>query len=110
MNSEILDMARLVTEKVMAVPLNQRGRKVAIGADGTDTSYVDKVAEDVILEFMDQNDVQSNLLSEEVGFVDRGFDEVLVIDPVDGTYNASRGIPFFSISIARGRKLLSDLT
>ncbi|MCK5398263.1 MAG: inositol monophosphatase [Thermoplasmata archaeon] len=110
MNSEIIDMARLVTKKVLAVPLEERGKKVAMGADGTDTSYIDKVAEDAILEFMDQNDVQANLLSEEAGFVDRGFDEVLVIDPVDGTYNAVRGIPFFSISIARGKKMLSDLT
>ena len=59
-----------------------------------------KVAEDAILEFMDQKDIQANLLSEEAGFVDRGFDEVLVIDPVDGTFNAVQGIPFFSISIA----------
>ena len=111
MNSEIIDMARLVTKKVLAVPLEERGKKVAMGADGTDTSYIDKVAEDAILEFMDQKDVQANLLSEEVGFVDRGFDDdVLVIDPVDGTYNASRGIPFFSISVARGNKILADLT
>ena len=103
-------MARLVTKKVMAVPIDQRGRKVAMGADGTDTSYIDKVAEDAIIEYMDQNDVQANLLSEEAGFLDRGFDEVLVIDPVDGTYNAVRGIPFFSISIAKGKKMLSDLT
>ena len=110
MNSEIIDMARLVTKKVMAIPMEDRGKKVAMGADGTDTSYIDKVAEDAILEFMDQKDVQANLLSEEAGFVDRGFDDVLVIDPVDGTYNASRGIPFFSISVARGNKILADLT
>jgi len=110
MSQELLDMARLVTKKVMAVPQAERGRKVAMGADGTDTSYVDKIAEDEILKFMDQNDVQANLLSEEAGFIDRGFEEVLVIDPVDGTYNASRGIPFFSISIARGKKMLSDVS
>lgn len=109
MNQELLDMAKLVTKKVLAVPQDQRGKKVAMGADGTPTSYIDKVAEDVILEFMDEKDIQANLLSEEAGFVDRGFDEVLVIDPVDGTYNAVRGLPFFSISIARGRNTLADI-
>ena len=109
MDQELLDMARLVTKKVLAVPQDQRGKQVAMGADGTPTSYIDKVAEDVILEYMDQKDIQANLLSEEAGFIDRGFDEVLVIDPVDGTYNAVRGIPFFSISIARGRKTLADI-
>ena len=109
MDQELLDMARLVTKKVLAVPPDQRGKQVAMGADGTPTSYIDKVAEDVILEYMDQKDIQANLLSEEAGFIDRGFDEVLVIDPVDGTYNAVRGIPFFSISIARGRKTLADI-
>ena len=104
MSQEILDMAKYVTEKVLAVPQEQRGKKVAMGADGTDTSYIDKVAEDAIFQFMDRNNVQANILSEEAGYVDRGFDEVLVIDPVDGTYNASRGIPFFSISIARGKE------
>ncbi len=103
-------MAREVAAKVMAVPLEQRGRTVAMGADGTDTSYIDKVAEDAVLEFMDKNDVQANILSEEAGFVDRGFGEVLVIDPVDGTYNASRGLPFFSFSVARGTEMLSDIT
>ncbi len=109
MNQELLDMAKLVTQKVLAVPMEDRCKKVAMGADGTDTSYIDKVAEDAILEFMDQKNIEANLLSEEAGFVDRGFDEVLVIDPVDGTYNACRGIPFFSISIARGKKMLADV-
>ena len=109
MNQELLDMAKLVTKKVLALPMDQRGKKVAMGADGTPTSYIDKVAEDTILEYMDQKDMQANLLSEEAGFVDRGFDEVLVIDPVDGTFNAVQGIPFFSISIAKGKKMLSDL-
>ena len=109
MDKELIDMARLVTKKVLAVPPKDRGKQVAMGADGTPTSYIDKVAEDTILEYMDQKNIQANLLSEEAGFIDRGFDEVLVIDPVDGTYNAVRGIPFFSISIARGRKTLADI-
>jgi len=109
MDQELLDMAKLVTKKVLAVPQNQRGKQVAMGADGTPTSYIDKIAEDVIIQFMDEKDIQANLLSEEVGFIDRGYDDVLVIDPVDGTFNAVQGIPFFSISIARGKKMLSDL-
>jgi fructose-1,6-bisphosphatase/inositol monophosphatase family enzyme len=110
MTHELLDMARFVTRNVMAQPPEKWGGNVGMGADGTPTSYIDRVAEDAVLEFMEQNDVQANLLSEEAGFIDRGFDEVLVIDPVDGTYNAIRGLPFFSISIARGGKTLADVS
>ncbi len=109
MNQELLEMARLVTKNVLAVPPKDRGKQVAMGADGTPTSYIDKVAEDVILGYMDEKNIPANLLSEEAGFVDRGYEEILVIDPVDGTFNAVRGIPFFSISIARGKKTLADI-
>ena len=41
-----------------------------------------------------------NLIDEEKGFVDKGSEYTLVIDPLDGTTNFFLGIPFFNISIA----------
>jgi fructose-1,6-bisphosphatase/inositol monophosphatase family enzyme len=110
MNEELFEMAKLVQSSVMAIPLEMRGRDIAMGADGTPTSHIDKVAEDVIIRFMEERSLPVNLLSEEAGFIDRGFPDTLVADPVDGTFNASAGIPFFSVSLAIGRESLADVT
>jgi myo-inositol-1(or 4)-monophosphatase len=40
-----------------------------------------------------------NIITEETGEIDRKSDYTWVIDPIDGTFNLSRGIPYFSISI-----------
>ncbi len=81
---------------------------VGRGASGSATSQVDKYAEDVVLRYLDEEGIELNVLSEEAGFVDRGSKRVLVIDPIDGTLNCTRGIPFFSVSLAIGKSRLSD--
>jgi fructose-1,6-bisphosphatase/inositol monophosphatase family enzyme len=85
------------------------GKTIGIGADGTPTSYIDKVAEDVALKILEKSELKVNLLSEEIGFVDFGGEYVFVLDPVDGTRNAYRGIPFYSVSLAIGRSHISDV-
>ncbi|MBS3801364.1 MAG: hypothetical protein KGY65_01290 [Candidatus Thermoplasmatota archaeon] len=85
------------------------GRIIDIGADGTPTKMIDKLAEEVALKTMKKSEVTVNLLSEEAGFVDNHAEYTFVLDPVDGTRNASRGIPFFSVSLAVGRHSLSDV-
>jgi fructose-1,6-bisphosphatase/inositol monophosphatase family enzyme len=85
------------------------GKTIGLGADGSPTSYVDKVAEDVALKLLEKSEVKVNLLSEEKGFVDFGGDHVFVLDPVDGTRNAYRGIPFYSVSLAIGTSKISDI-
>ncbi len=99
---ELMDMARAVSDAVHDIPLEERAREVADGADGTPTSHIDKVAEDVILDFVEEHDMPVNILSEEAGYIDRGHEDVLVVDPVDGTFNCKRGIPYFSVSLAVG--------
>ena len=84
-------------------------RTIDIGADGTPTKMIDKLAEEVALKTLKKSDVSVNLLSEEVGFIDTDAEYTCVLDPVDGTRNASRGIPFFSVSLAVGRHSLSDV-
>ncbi|MFA5102073.1 MAG: inositol monophosphatase family protein [Candidatus Thermoplasmatota archaeon] len=85
------------------------GKTIGIGADGSPTSYIDQVAEDVALAMLEKSSVKANLLSEEKGFVDFGGTSVFVLDPVDGTRNAYRGIPFYSVSLAIGTSKISDI-
>ncbi len=85
------------------------GKTIGIGADGSPTSYIDQIAEDAAIRLLEKSDVHVNLLSEEKGFVDFGGTYVFVLDPVDGTRNAYRGIPFYSVSLAIGTSKISDI-
>jgi fructose-1,6-bisphosphatase/inositol monophosphatase family enzyme len=80
-----------------------------MGADGTPTCRIDKVAEDVVLSCLDEMHLPWNVLSEEVGFVDRGGEKTLVLDPIDGTHNALLGIPLYSVSLAVGTSSMSNV-
>ncbi len=92
-----------------ATDFHKFGSNIGVGADGTPTKYIDQVAEDVALAFMKKSDVAFNLLSEEAGFVDGDSEYTFVLDPVDGTRNASRGIPFYAVSLAVGKQRLNDV-
>jgi myo-inositol-1(or 4)-monophosphatase len=71
---------------------------VGAGKGGDETTAIDAAAERAILaRFDDVDDV--TLVSEEVGTVGDGRTYV-VIDPIDGSLNAKRGIGFFSLSVA----------
>jgi myo-inositol-1(or 4)-monophosphatase len=68
------------------------------GEGGDQTTAIDAAAERVILaRFSDLEDI--TIVSEEVGTVGEGGTYV-VIDPIDGSLNAKRGIGFFSLSVA----------
>lgn len=83
--------------------------RVAMGADGTPTQMIDKIAEDAILETLEKHGNPLNVLSEEAEFIDNDADMTLVIDPVDGTYNALVGIPFYAVSLAVGKESMSGV-
>jgi myo-inositol-1(or 4)-monophosphatase len=73
----------------------QREPVVGAGRGGDDTTAIDAAAERAILRHFEG----SRIVSEEVGIHGEG-PHTVVIDPIDGSMNAKRGIPFFSISIA----------
>jgi fructose-1,6-bisphosphatase/inositol monophosphatase family enzyme len=83
--------------------------EIGMGADGTPTQKIDHIAEEAILETLEEHGNPLNVLSEEAEFIDNGSEHTLVIDPIDGTHNALLGIPFFSVSLAIGRESLSDV-
>lgn len=103
-------IADAVQEAIELIPGSRcRGEEVCMGADGTPTSQIDKVAENAALMYIQRNGIEVNILSEEIGYVDNGAEETLVMDPIDGTSNAIAGIPYYTISLAVGRSKLSDV-
>ena len=72
------------------------------GAGGDVTVMIDRVAEDIVIAELEALGVPLTLVSEEVGTVaiGGGGPTVVVVDPIDGSLNAKRGLPVFSTSIA----------
>ncbi len=95
-----------IDKKIRKEDRNKFGEFICIGADGTPTNYIDKVAEETGLKIIGK---EVNILSEECGFIDNGSEYTFVIDPIDGTSNAIAGIPFYGVSIAIGRENLNDV-
>lgn len=110
MRRELERIAQCVRNRVDTLPEQfDWGEEIMQGADGTPTAGIDKIAEDVILSYVEDKDLPLNILSEEVGYIDRGAEETLVVDPIDGTNNAVAGLPYFSVSLAVGTKSLTDV-
>ena len=77
---------------------DEREPVVGDGEGGDETTAIDAAAEKVILERLQGID-GTTIVSEEVGILGDGPTRI-VVDPIDGSLNAKRGIPFFSVSIA----------
>jgi myo-inositol-1(or 4)-monophosphatase len=97
-----LELCRAARDDVDAVLARMPGRAerepvLGRGEGGDETTAIDAAAEAVILERFRGEDVR--VVSEEVGIFGDGR-WTIVVDPIDGSLNAKRGIPFFSISIA----------
>jgi myo-inositol-1(or 4)-monophosphatase len=75
----------------------ERERPVGRGEGGDETSAIDQAAEAAILRHFEREDVR--IVSEEAGFRGDGRYTV-VVDPIDGSQNAGRGIPYFCLCIA----------
>lgn len=58
---------------------------------------LDLTADDAALALLRRAGV--GVLSEESGFEDRGTGEVVIIDPVDGSTNCARGVPWFATAL-----------
>jgi myo-inositol-1(or 4)-monophosphatase len=83
----------------------ERVREVGTRGEGGDrTLLIDAAAEEAVFEQLAglyDEGLRFTAVSEERGTVDFGSAETLVVvDPIDGSVNAKRGIPFFSFSLA----------
>ena len=75
---------------------------VGDGVGGDETTAIDEAAERVVVARLEATGAAFTLVSEELGEkeVRGGGPPWLVVDPIDGSLNAKRGIPHFALSIA----------
>ena len=76
----------------------EREPVVGAGRGGDETTAIDQAAEEAILARLQE--AAGAVVSEEVGRLGGDALPLVVVDPIDGSLNAKRGIPFFSLSIA----------
>src|SRR5829696_763531 len=98
-SAEIRDM--LADRPTIAERVKETGTR---GEGGDQTLLIDEAAEDVVFAELDKlhaAGARFTALSEERGVVGFGGDGLwVVIDPIDGSVNAKRGLPHFALSIA----------
>src|SRR3954464_2595508 len=89
------EMARFPNPEDRAVPTGR-------GEGGDIALVIDRAAEDAIFKELDALQLSMTVISEERGHVDLhgGGPIHVVVDPIDGSRNAKRGIPAYSVSIA----------
>ena len=98
-------MRDAVAEAVAAVPRARRADELGRGAGGDTTVAVDQAAEDAALRILDavaRDGVGFTVVSEEAGerVYGSGAPWRVVIDPIDGSLNAKRGLPLYALSVA----------
>jgi myo-inositol-1(or 4)-monophosphatase len=105
--SEWLDLCRLAVEDVrlaLAELPRRADREPVVGAGkgGDETTAIDAAAEAAIVRRLESERVDCLLVSEELGeqAIGAGGPMRLVVDPIDGSLNAKRGIGFFALSVA----------
>jgi len=83
--------------------LNEPQRDLGLGAGGDPVRKIDLAAERAIFETVKKHEVSFTLISEESGikqYGDSPSQNFVTIDPIDGTTNLMRKIPFYATSIA----------
>jgi myo-inositol-1(or 4)-monophosphatase len=87
-----------VEQVLAAMPTREeRGRPLGQGKGGDTTIALDEAAERAALAHFDLPDVR--IVSEEIGIKGTG-PLTIVVDPIDGSQNAERGIPYFALCVA----------
>jgi len=95
----------------------EAGIKYEEGAGGDISMHIDLVAEKALLKTLNKFSIDILIISEEMGEKYVGSKKkaienqnVLIVDPVDGSNNAVRGIPYCSVSIAHAKgKTVEDI-
>jgi len=85
----LVECSEQVRHAVITAERRLLAQVVGMGADGAETSGIDQIAEDVAIGFFDQLENTVNILSEEVGLLDRGSSVTVIVDPIDATANAT---------------------
>jgi myo-inositol-1(or 4)-monophosphatase len=83
--------------------INEPQPDLGLGAGGDPTREIDVAAENAIVDVLKKSKITFTLISEESGIVEYGESPgscYVTVDPIDGTTNLIRGIPFYATSIA----------
>lgn len=78
-------------------------RVVGSGAGGDPTVYLDQIAEQIAVRHLDEayrSGLRFRLISEELGERDFGGSPLILCDPLDGSYNAKSGLPYYAVVLA----------
>ncbi len=96
------DISLKIDEKLKGIVGTDKAKeKLTRGAFGDITVYIDKLAEDIVISSIKKSGLKCSVLTEETGLIEMGDKlPVVIVDPIDGSLNAKRGIPYFSFSIA----------
>lgn len=85
----------------------EAAEKLERGAGGDISMHIDVLAESIIINELKNKNVNALFISEEIGEKYIGVKQTieknrykLIVDPIDGSNNAVRGIPYSSVSIA----------
>ena len=97
---EIANNVCLAVSPLLGTEISRK--EVGIGAGGDITRQIDVLAERVIIQYLERNQISCVLVGEECGAIKIGEEPetYMIVDSVDGTTNAVRGINFASTSIA----------
>jgi len=102
-----------IAAELRGLPPARRAEAFGRGAGGDVTLLVDRVAEDVMVAELEGLGRPLTLVSEELGEreIAAGGPPVVVLDPIDGSLNAKRGLPGFAtaVAVAEGRTM-ADVT
>ena len=104
---EVIEVLRQASERIYENVKDLAGTKDAagdfgIGAGGDISRNIDIIAERTVLDYLREINFECIVLGEECGRVElsetpRGF---VIMDAIDGSANAVRGVPFFCSSLA----------
>lgn len=106
------DVTLAVSDAIQGLVGTVKGNRiVGMGADGTPSKLIDIAAEDAALEILGSSGIDMKIVTEEKGHLTFGDEPrfTVVLDPLDGTYNATHDLPFYAVSIAIGDNDLSDI-
>jgi myo-inositol-1(or 4)-monophosphatase len=102
-----------VGAELRGLPPSRRAEPLGRGAGGDVTLLVDRLAEDAVVAALEALGRPLTLVSEELGEREMagGGPPVVVLDPIDGSVNAKRGLPGFAtaVAVAEGRTM-ADVT
>jgi myo-inositol-1(or 4)-monophosphatase len=81
-----------------------RGREeIGLGAGGDRTIRLDQLAEEIVVRHLEQayrSGLRFRLISEELGERDFGGETLVLADPLDGSFNAKMGLPYYAVVLA----------